>query len=179
MRAARLFGAGSRAKQSWASMNRCLVAIVFIISLAIVARAQTDSQSQSREGNPYTIDVSVDMVVLHASVPNSRGGLVSGLGKDDFRVYEDGVLQQIKHLSQEDIPVTVGLVVDNSGSMRRKRAEVISAALAFARSSNSDDQMFVTSFNEYVSFGLPPDTAIHGRRWRNLELPCPKLTQTA
>ena len=72
MRAARLFGAGSRAKQLWASMNRCLVAIVFIISLTIVARAQTDAQSQSREGNPYTIDVSVDMVVLHATVQNSR-----------------------------------------------------------------------------------------------------------
>ena len=159
MRAARLFCAGSRAKQSWASMNRCLAAIVFIISLTIVARARTDAQSQSREGNPYTIDVSVDMVVLHATVQNSRRVLVSGLGQDDFEVHEDGVLQQIKYFSQEDIPVTVGLVVDNSGSMRPKRREVITAALAFARSSNADDQMFVVSFNEHVSFGLPPDTA--------------------
>jgi VWFA-related protein len=97
------------------------------------------------------------MVVLHATVQNSRGVLVSGLGKEDFQVYEDGVLQQINHFSHEDIPVTVGLVVDNSGSMRTKRSEVISAALVFARSSNSDDQVFVTSFNEHVSFGLPPD----------------------
>jgi len=103
--------------------------------------------------------VSVDLVVLHATVRNGRGVLVSGLGKDDFRVYEDGVLQQIKHFSQEDIAVTVGLVVDNSGSMRPRRTEVITAALAFARSSNSDDQMFVVSFNEQVSFGLPADTA--------------------
>jgi Ca-activated chloride channel homolog len=138
-------------------MNRCLAAIAFILSLAVVAIAQTDSQSQSREGDPYTINVSVDMVVLHATVQNSRGVLVSGLVKDDFQVYEDGVLQRIKFFSHEDIPVTVGLVVDNSGSMKTKRSEVISAALAFARSSNSDDQMFVTSFNEYVSFGLPPD----------------------
>jgi Ca-activated chloride channel homolog len=157
MRAMRSFGAGRRPKQLRASMNRYLVAIVFILSLAIVAKAQTDSQSQSREGNPYTIDVSVDMVVLHATVQNSRGVLVSGLGKEDFQVYEDGVLQQINHFSHEDIPVTVGLVVDNSGSMRTKRSEVISAALVFARSSNSDDQVFVTSFNEHVSFGLPPD----------------------
>jgi Ca-activated chloride channel family protein len=157
MRATRSFGAGRRPKQLRASMNRYLVAIVFILSLAIVAKAQTDSQSQSREGNPYTIDVSVDMVVLHATVQNSRGVLVSGLGKEDFQVYEDGVLQQINHFSHEDIPVTVGLVVDNSGSMRTKRSEVISAALVFARSSNSDDQVFVTSFNEHVSFGLPPD----------------------
>ncbi len=100
-------------------MNRCLVAIVFIISLTIVARAQTDAQSQSREGNPYTIDVSVDMVVLHATVQNSRRILVSGLVKDDFQVYEDGVLQQIKYFSQEDIPVTVGLVVDSTEACER------------------------------------------------------------
>ena len=143
-------------------MNRCLAAIVFIISLTTVARARTDAQSQSREGNPYTIDVSVDMVVLHATVQNSRRVLVSGFVKDDFQVYEDGVLQQIKYFSQEDIPVTVGLVVDSSGSMRTKRSEVISAALVFARSSNSDDQMFVTSFNEHVSFGLPPDMPFTG-----------------
>jgi Ca-activated chloride channel homolog len=163
MRAARFFGAGKPAKGVWASINRCLAAILFIIFLPGFARPQADSQSQSREGNPYTINVSVDMVVLHATVQNSRGVLVSGLGKDDFRVYEDGVLQQIKYFSQEDIPVTVGLVVDNSGSMRPKRPEVITAALTFARSSNSDDQMFVTSFNEHVSFGLPTDTAFTDR----------------
>jgi Ca-activated chloride channel family protein len=94
-------------------------------------------------------------VVLHATVRNRKGILVSGFGKDDFQVYEDG---QIKSFSHEDIPVTVGLVVDNSGGMRPKRAEVITAALAFARASNSEDQMFVVSFNEKVSFGLPADT---------------------
>jgi hypothetical protein len=82
MRAARLLGAGSRTKQLWASMNRCLGAIPFIILLSGVAQPQTHSQSQSREGNPYTINVSVDMVVLHATVQNSRGVLVSELGQD-------------------------------------------------------------------------------------------------
>jgi VWFA-related protein len=91
-------------------------------------------------------------------VQNHKGILVSGLGKDNFQVYEDGVLQQIEYYSHEDIPVTVGLVVDNSGSMRPKRPEVIAAALAFARSSNPQDQMFVVVFNENVSFGLPDDT---------------------
>jgi len=97
-------------------------------------------------------------VVLHATVQNRNGILVSGLGKDNFQVYEDGVLQQIDYFSHEDIPVTVGLVVDNSGSMRPKRPEVIAAALAFARSSNPQDQMFVVNFNELVSLGLPADT---------------------
>jgi len=158
MRTAQLFATRVPARQQCASINRCLAAIFFIVFLPGVAWPEADSHSQSREGNPYTIDVSVDMVVLHATVQNSRGVLVSGLGKDDFQVYEDGVLQQIKYFSQEDIPVTVGLVVDNSGSMRPKRREVIAAALMFARSSNSHDQMFVVSFNEHVWFGLPADT---------------------
>jgi len=98
------------------------------------------------------------MVVLHATVRNRKGALVSGLSKGDFQVYEDGVLQQVESFIHEDIPVTVGLVIDNSGSMRPKRPEVISAVLAFARSSNAEDQMFVVSFNENVSFGLPDDT---------------------
>jgi len=97
------------------------------------------------------------MVVLHASVRNRKGILVSGLDKDKFQVYEDGVPQQIEYFSHEDVPVTVGLVVDDSGSMRPKRPEVIAAALAFARSSNPEDQMFAVSFNEKVSFGLPED----------------------
>jgi VWFA-related protein len=91
-------------------------------------------------------------------VENHKGAPVSGLGKDDFQVYEDGVLQQTEYFSHEDIPVTVGLVVDNSGSMGPKRAEVIAAAMAFARSSNPQDQMFVVNFNEHVSFGLPANT---------------------
>ena len=101
----------------------------------------------------------VEMVILRATVQTHKGVLVSGLGKDHFQVYEDGVLQQITYFTHQDIPVTVGLVVDNSGSMKPRRAEVIAAALAFARSSNPQDQMFVVNFNEHVSFGLPPDTA--------------------
>jgi VWFA-related protein len=98
------------------------------------------------------------MVVLTATVRNHKGTPVSGLDKNDFQVYEDGVPQQIKYFSHEDIPVTVGLVVDNSGSMRPKRPEVIAAALAFVHSSNPQDQMFVVNFNEHVSFGLPGST---------------------
>jgi VWFA-related protein len=95
---------------------------------------------------------------LHATVQNHAGNLVSGLGQDNFQVYEDGVLQRIEYYSHEDIPVTVGLVVDNSGSMNPNRPAVIAAALAFARSSNPQDQMFVVTFNERVSLGLPDDT---------------------
>jgi VWFA-related protein len=125
--------------------------------LPSLAGAQASSL-QSDSGNPYTIQVDVDVVVLRATAQDRKNVLVSGLNKDDFQVYEDGVLQPIKYFSHEDIPVTVGLVVDNSGSMQPKRHDVMLAALAFARSSNRQDQMFVVNFNETVSFGLPEHT---------------------
>jgi VWFA-related protein len=97
-------------------------------------------------------------VDLHVTVQSHKDMFASGLGKENFQVYEDGVLQQISSFSSEDMPVTVGLVVDNSGSMKPKVGEVIAAATAFARSSNPEDQMFVVLFNENVSFGLPAST---------------------
>jgi Ca-activated chloride channel family protein len=110
-------------------------------------------------GTGYTINVSVNEVLLHATVRSRKGTPVAGLAQNDFQVFEDGVPQAIKHFSHQDIPVTVGLIIDNSGSMRPKRAEVIAAALAFAASSNPQDQMFLVNFNERVSFGLPRDIA--------------------
>jgi VWFA-related protein len=104
----------------------------------------------------------VNLVVLRATVRDHKGAPVAGLGKDDFQVYEDKVPQQIESFSHEDVPVTVGLVIDNSGSMRSKRSDVINAALAFARSSNPQDQMFVVNFNEHVSMGLPGNVPFAG-----------------
>jgi len=132
--------------------------LILLIALPSIARPQKASPAEIPGADQYTIRENVDFVVLHPAVQDRRGSPISGLDKSNFQVYEDGVLQQIKYFSHEDIPVTVGLVVDNSGSMGRKRPEVIAAALAFARSSNPEDQMFVVSFNENVSFGLPDNT---------------------
>jgi|SRR5581483_4069738 len=132
-----------------------LIALLVLSVPPSLASPQQSSPLQKDQGDDYTLRVNVDQVVLHATAQDHNGALVSGLSKDDFQVYEDGVPQQIKYFSHEDIPVTVGLVVDNSGSMKSRRSEVIAAALAFARSSNPQDQMFVVNFNEKVSFGLP------------------------
>jgi Ca-activated chloride channel family protein len=140
-----------------ASTSRYLLVLFFLFVLPGMLPHQEYSLSQSRQGDPYTISVSVDMVVLNATVRDHKGILVSDLVKEDFQVYEDGIPQQIECFSHEDIPVTAGLVIDNSGTMGPKRPEVIASALAFARSSNPDDQMFVVYFNENVSFGLPGD----------------------
>jgi Ca-activated chloride channel homolog len=111
--------------------------------------------SQDRENTQFKISVSVGITTLNATVLDRKGNRVSGLTKEDFQVYEDGRLQQIEYFGREDIPVTVGIVVDNSGTMGPKRAEVVTAALVFARASNPNDQMFVIHFNENASLGLP------------------------
>jgi VWFA-related protein len=99
--------------------------------------------------------VDVALVVLHATVSDRQGGFVSNLGERDFEVYEDGVPQPIRLFRNEDVPVTVGLVVDHSTSMRPRMAEVTAATRAFVRSSNREDEMFVVNFNERVYLGLP------------------------
>jgi Ca-activated chloride channel family protein len=143
--------------KGYALTTRCLTAAFFLLGLPdTMVGSQDHSPSRSRYGDHFTITVDVDVVVLYASVRTRKGVLVSGLDRDSFRIYEDGVLQEIRHFSSEDTPVTVGLVVDNSGSMRPKRPDAIAAVLAFASSSNKEDQMFTVSFNEDVSFGLPP-----------------------
>jgi len=96
----------------------------------------------------YKIKRDVDMVVLPATVVDGSGKFVPGLTGEAFRVYEDGVEQKLALCTQQDIPVAMGLVVDNSGSMRDKRPEVNAAAVTFVQTSNQNDQVFVVNFNE-------------------------------
>ena len=99
--------------------------------------------------------VNVDLVVLHATVRDRKGHIVADLQKEHFEVFEESVRQSLQLFLREDIPVTVGLVVDHSGSMKSKFGDVLAAARAFAHSSNPKDEMFVVNFNENVSLGLP------------------------
>ena len=130
--------------------KRLLFSLFVLIVLPCVVMSQTPPQAGS-----YAIRTNVDLVVLRASVRDHKGAPVSGLTQEDFQVYEDKALQQIESFSHEDVPVTVGLLIDNSGSMRPKHSDVSAAALAFVRSSNPEDQIFVVNFNEHVSMGLP------------------------
>jgi Ca-activated chloride channel homolog len=141
-------------------INFSIAGCLFVSSLILVTPHSFQSQSApppppDQHDSSAKIRMTVGLVVLHATTENHKGVSVSGLDKDNFQVFEDGVLQRIEHFSHADIPVTVGLVVDGSGSMRPKRNDVISAAKAFVQSSNSEDEMFVVNFNEHVSFGLP------------------------
>ncbi len=126
---------------------------LFLPMTTIATSGQFSSPGNQKTGQ-YQISVDVGLVVLPVIVTDRRGQSVSGLHASDFQVYEDGHLRQITLFEPEDVPATIGLVVDNSGTMLAKRAEVVAAGLAFARSSNPRDQMFVVNFNRTVSMGL-------------------------
>jgi VWFA-related protein len=109
-----------------------------------------------------TIRADVNLVQLSIRVTDSEGHNVVGLGREAFRITIDKKEQPITVFNGEDAPVTAGIVIDNSASMAPKRQEVIAAALAFARASNSKDQMFVVHFNQHARFALPDNRPFTG-----------------
>ena len=129
-----------------------------ILSLYLGSLAMQCQSIVEKVEKEFTLTADVDLVLLDVSVKGAKGGYLSGLTKDNFQVYENGQLQTVTQFSNEDAPITVGLVLDDSRSMRPKRNEVANAALAFFDSSNPRDEMFVTYFNDLVRHGLPPGT---------------------
>jgi Ca-activated chloride channel homolog len=109
----------------------------------------------------FVLSSNVEMVLLDVSVKD-RHGFVRNLSKEDFRVYENKKQQKLVSFSSQDTPVTVGLLIDHSGSVSVKRQEIITAALAFASQSNPEDEMFVVNFNDTARLGLPGGTSFTG-----------------
>jgi Ca-activated chloride channel family protein len=99
-------------------------------------------------GQTYVFRANVEEVRLHATVVDDRQRLITTLDKTAFTVYENGQPQQIKSFRHEDIPVALGIIIDNSGSMRDKRPAVNKAAVNLVKSSNPDDEVFVVNFND-------------------------------
>jgi len=132
-----------------------LIATAVSALLMLPALAGARGVHQDNNQGEYKISVSVGLVVLPVRVTDHTGDFVTGLHATDFQVFEAGRLQEITLFDPEDVPVTVGLVVDNSGSMRSKRPGVVVASLSFVKSSNPRDQMFVVNFNQNVTLGLP------------------------
>jgi len=97
-----------------------------------------------------------DLVVLHVNVFDGHSDAVPNLPEQVFEVVEDNLPQQITFFSNVDVPVAVGLVVDNSGSMITRHSMVLAGAKAFAESSHPEDEVFTIVFNEHVRHGLPP-----------------------
>ena len=140
--------------------------MLFLTSLAVLFAGGASAQQQQAPISPsvqpaapsapkqeipqdaYKIKSQVSLVVLHVSVLNDRSVFVPGLMEENFRVLEDKAEQKLSVFKQEDVPVSFGLVVDNSGSMKAKRPQVNAAALTFVKTSNPQDEGFVVNFND-------------------------------
>lgn len=111
----------------------------------------------TKQSAPYTMKKNVDMVRLPISIVDKDGNIVNGLTEGNFRVLENNTPQKISAFTHSDIPISVGLVIDNSGSMRSKRARVNAAAMTFVQTSNPQDQMFVVNFNDEFYLDMDED----------------------
>src|SRR5579863_6348776 len=122
------------------------------VSVALLLSALLSGQPQ-QSSDEFLLRADSQLVVVNAGVQDAHGTNVHGLSAEAFQVFEDGHLQTIKQFAAEDRPVTVGIVLDTSGSMRTKQAEAITAALAFVDSSNPYDETFVVDFNDSAALG--------------------------
>jgi VWFA-related protein len=137
-------------------MKRRFAALNMIVASAVSFPLQGSLAASPVADQPdFTLRSDVRLVLLDVSVKNREGGFVSGLSEDNFAVSENSRPQQITAFAHDDIPVTVGILVDESFSMTPKRADVLTAAQTFIEESNPLDEVFVLNFNDKVRRGLP------------------------
>jgi Ca-activated chloride channel family protein len=126
------------------SLGAALAAVFSLLIGVIAAQEQPAKPDQG----PAVFSTDARLKVLHATVFDKAGKFITNLPQSAFQVYEDGKLQAIKIFKREDVPVSMGIIVDNSGSMRDKRQKVESAALALVAESNRQDEVFIVNFND-------------------------------
>jgi len=127
-------------------MDKMLLALVILTSLMLQGFGQAeDTEEETNEG--FRIGVAVDQVSLSVNARSVNGGFVRDLTSDDFRVFENGELQQIVNFYSGEVPVKVVLLIDASGSTRISQGEIRRAALLFAQSLGEEDQVAVITFN--------------------------------
>ena len=109
---------------------------------------QSQSPKQAPEVSPHSIDVDVDLVLATVTVTDRNGRYVTGLEKENFKLAEDKVPQEISYFSSEDIPLSVGIILDVSGSMKDKLKTAVEAAITFMKGGSPDDEYFLVEFSD-------------------------------
>lgn len=139
-----------------------MVFVIGAVVLAAVASAQTllAQAPPSPEEQPV-FRAGVQQVDLPVSVLDSSGRLIPDIPQSAFKVYENNIEQPIKSFRRDDIPVSIGIVIDNSASMRDKRPKVAAAALALVKNSNPQDEEFIVNFNDDAYLDQPFTNDIH------------------
>ncbi|HXA67418.1 MAG TPA: VWA domain-containing protein [Bryobacteraceae bacterium] len=131
----------------------------FLSSLLLtscIASAQTGKPPVNpSSGDDVTFRADTRLVVLPISVADKNGKLVTDLKQNEFKVFENGVEQPIKIFKREDVPVSLGIIIDNSGSMKEKRQKVEIASLDMVKASNPQDEVFIVNFNDEAWLDVP------------------------
>lgn len=128
---------------------------ILVLAALLAFAASAETTPRAPQAGPV-FKAESRLVVLHVSVRDRSGRYVTGLTKDAFTVIDDGQPQAVEMFSADDVPATVGLLVDNSSSMAPSRERVIAASVAFAGSSHPRDEVFVLTINEHVREAWPP-----------------------
>jgi VWFA-related protein len=118
----------------------------------------------AQEPGEFRLVSDVQLVLLDVAVRRPAGTYVRGLTRENFRIFDNGKATPLTAFHEADLPVTLGLVIDASGSMKPKREEAIQAALLLLAESNPNDEVFVVAFNDNVRFTLPPGTPFSSDR---------------
>src|SRR5690242_17781155 len=139
-----------------------LISIAFIACFSLLAQQAKPAHPAPQDDTGTVFHADTRIVPLHVTVVDKAGHFVTDLPQSAFSVMENGVQQQIRMFKREDVPVSMGLIVDNSGSMRDKRAKVEAAALTLVKDSNPEDEVFVVNFNDEAFNDLP-----HGKDFTN------------
>ena len=116
------------------------------------------AQAQQKPETPddeSVIRVDTRLVVLHCAVLDKSGKLITNLPQNAFKVFENNIEQPVKLFHREDVPVSLGIVIDNSGSMREKRQRVEAAAIKLVKASNPQDEVFIVNFNDDAYLDVP------------------------
>ena len=129
--------------------------ILFCVLAALAAMPLSAQSKGSQPEEPTVFRADTRLVVLHATVVDKNGKFVTNLPQSAFHVFENNVEQPIKKLIREDVPVSMGLIVDNSGSMRTKRGRVEASAVALVKASNPQDEVFIVNFNDEAFLDQP------------------------
>ena len=131
------------------------VRTVVLLGVLLCAVTSLAARQEQESSPPAVFRSESDLVVLHVNVFDGRSDAVANLPQSAFQVLEDNQPQSITFFNNEDVPVAVGLVLDNSGSMITRHNMVVAGTRAFAQSSHPEDEVFTIIFNENIRHGLP------------------------
>jgi Ca-activated chloride channel family protein len=126
------------------------------VFIALAAAAALSAQApQPVQDDSATFSLDTNLVPLYVSVLDKNNKLVTNIPQSAFHVFENNIEQPLKTFKREDVPVSIGIIIDNSGSMREKRPKVAAAALEMIKASNPQDEVFIVDFNDVPYLDAP------------------------